>query len=164
MLTIAATVASVAPMAMPTSAADKAARSFMPSPQNMAVNPKPCRRINYKETRHRTNSFLEGVARCWSREIYMIQAGLSDRVASLMLCKSVYQLFVTFHDASLIVCKQLQMQLYHAGICKQHDFSWSFGGYACCNDTAPAVVHEQQTAYAILSKRLVTQPQGWTLV
>lgn len=38
----AATMASVAPTAMPTSAADRAARSLIPSPQNRVVLPKPC--------------------------------------------------------------------------------------------------------------------------
>ena len=38
----AATMASVAPTAMPTSAADSAARSLMPSPQNSVVLPRPC--------------------------------------------------------------------------------------------------------------------------
>ena len=35
-------MASVAPTAMPTSAAESAARSLMPSPQNSVVLPRPC--------------------------------------------------------------------------------------------------------------------------
>ena len=39
---VAAMTASVAPTAKPTSAADRAAMSLMPSPQNMVVCPNPC--------------------------------------------------------------------------------------------------------------------------
>ena len=39
---VAAITASVAPTAKPTSAADRAAMSLMPSPQNIVVWPNPC--------------------------------------------------------------------------------------------------------------------------
>ena len=48
---VAAMNASVAPMDMPTSAAESAARSLIPSPQNMVVFPRPCASKNNGDDR-----------------------------------------------------------------------------------------------------------------
>lgn len=54
-LSVAAMTASPAPTDMPTSAAASAARSLMPSPQNMVVLPRPCNNNGNKNNNNNVN-------------------------------------------------------------------------------------------------------------